>query len=132
MYVYMCVLSRSVMSISLQSSGQYPPGSSIHGDSPGTSMKQVVISYSRHVCLYMCMCVCVCVCVCVYIYICIKFMGCEWIELLFSSFFKQGLENEERLHSKANFSMQTSIPGHYSFIKQLLKYWYLQKKILVL
>jgi len=59
-------------------------------------------------------------------------MGYEWIELLFSSFFKQGLENDERLHSKANFSMQTNIPGHYSFLKQLLKYWYLQKKILVL
>ena len=59
-------------------------------------------------------------------------MGYEWIELLFSSFFKQGLEKEERLHSKASFSMQTSIPGHYSFTKQLLKYWYLQKKILVL
>ena len=52
----------------------------------------------------------------------------DWIVM--QSFFKQELENEERLHSKANFSMQTSIPGHYSFIKQLLnsgtcrkKYW---------
>ena len=119
MYVCMCVLSRSVMSNALQSNGQYPPGSSIHGDSLGTSMKQVVIS-------------CMCACMCVYIYIWIKFMGYEWIELLFSSFYKQELENDERLHSKANFSMQTSIPGHYSFLKQLLKYWYLQKKILVL
>ena len=34
----------------------------------------------------------------------------DWIVM--QSFFKQELENEERLHSKANFSMQTSIPGH--------------------